>query len=85
MQNSIDEEKEDYILNRLRREGRGGIITRTGENEYLYSGTFFDTNEMLSWVKTFTGRILDIEGSNPVSIAKVKRDWERMYEMYCED
>ena len=81
----INEEKEGYILNRLRREGRGGEITRTGENEYLYCGTFFDTNEMLSWVKTFTGRILDIEGSNPVSIAKVKRDWERMYEMYCEE
>ena len=81
----IDEEKETYILDRLRREGRGGEIIKTGENEYLYCGTFFDTNEMLSWVKTFTGRILDIEGSNPIATAKVKRDWERMYEMYCED
>lgn len=30
------------------------------ENQFLYTGTFFDNNEMLSWVKTFTGRIMDI-------------------------
>ena len=41
------------------------------------------TNEMLSWVKTFTGRIMDIQGTNFFSIAKITRDWEKMYEMYC--
>lgn len=44
---------------------------------------FFDTNEMLSWVKTFTGRILDIQGSSQASIDKITVDWERMYRMYC--
>ena len=34
------------------------------ENQFLYTGTFFDTNEMLSCVKTFTGRIMDIQGTN---------------------
>ena len=79
----IDEEKEPYILNRLYREGRGGEIMKIRENQFLYTGTFFDTNEMLSWVKTFTGRIMDIQGTNIFSIAKVTRDWEKMYEMYC--
>lgn len=79
----IDGEKEEYILNRLYREGHGGTVTKTGEREYLYSGTFFDTNEMLPWVKSFTGRILDIQGSSPAAVAKLKSDWERMYEMYC--
>ena len=65
----IDEEKEPYILNRLYREGRGGQVMKIRENEYLYSGMFFDTNEMLSWIKTFTGRIT--------------HDWEKMYQMYC--
>lgn len=80
----IDEEKEPYILNRLYREGRGGEVLRVRKNEYVYSGVFFDTNEMLSWLKSFTGRILDVQGSNPVAVAKVIRDWERMYRMYCE-
>lgn len=79
----IDEKKEPYIINRLTREGRGGKVLRIRENEYLYSGAFFDTNEMLSWVKTFTGRILDIQGSSQASIDKITVDWERMYRMYC--
>lgn len=79
----IDEEKESYILKRLYREGRGALVRKTGEHEYLYTGTFFDTNEMLSWLKTFTGRILDIQCRNRAVVAKVKRDLERMYEMYC--
>ena len=81
----IDEEKESYILKRLYREGRGALVRKTGEHEYLYTGTFFDTNEMLSWLKTFTGRILDIQCRNRAVVAKVKRDLERMYEMYCGD
>lgn len=79
----IDEKTESHILNRLSREGHGGEILRIRENEYLYSGEFFDTNEMLSWVKTFTGRILDIQGSNEAAMAKITRDWEAMYDMYC--
>ena len=80
----IDEKKEPYILNRLYREGRGGEVLRIRENEYLYSGFFFDTNEMLSWVKTFTGRVMDIQCSNQAAVSKVTGDWERMYHMYCD-
>ena len=81
----INEEKEAYVLDRLYREGRGGEIQKIRDNEFLYTGAFFDTNEMLSWVKTFTGRILDIQGSNRFAVAKVTYDWEKMYEMYCQD
>ena len=35
--------------------------------------------------ETFTGRILDIQGTSEVSIFKVTRDWERMYQMYCKE
>lgn len=79
----INEQKEAYVLDRLRREGRTGQIQRIRENEYLYTGSFFDTNEMLSWIKTFTGRVLDIQGSNRFAVAKITYDWEKMYEMYC--
>lgn len=81
----IDEEREPYILNRLYREGRGGEIQRVRENEYLYSGVFFDTNEMLTWIKTFTGRVLDIQGSSQPAITKLLHDWEKMYRMYCTE
>lgn len=78
----LDEETEPHILNRLYREGRGGEIVKIRSHEYLYSGFFFDTNEMLSWIKTFTGRILDIQGTNTYAVAKITRDLEKMYEMY---
>ena len=81
----VNESTETYVLDRMYREGRGGEIQRIRENEYLYSGAFFDTNEMLSWVKTFTGRILDIQGSNHFAVAKITYDWEKMYEMYCRN
>lgn len=79
----IDTQKEPHILQRLYREGRGGEVLHLRDNEYLYSGLFFDTNEMLSWVKTFTGRILDIQGSNHFAVHKLVRDFQKMYEMYC--
>lgn len=79
----IDEDKEPHILNRLYREGRGGEVIKVRNHQYLYSGVFFDTNEMLSWIKTFTGRIMDIQGTDQFSIAKITHDWEKMYEMYC--
>lgn len=80
----IDESQEGHILNRLLREGRGGEILKVRDNEFLYTGTFFDTNEMLSWVKSFTGRILDLQCSNETVLNKVIRDLEMMYQMYGE-
>lgn len=78
----LNEKTEPYIINRLYREGRGGEVLKIRRNEYLYSGTFFDTNEMLGWIKSFTGRILDIQGTSSAAIEKVTGDLEKMYEMY---
>ena len=80
----IDEGREGHILNRLHREGRGGEVLKVRENVFLYTGTFFDVNEMLSWVKSFTGRILDLQCSNEAALQKVTQDLEQMYEMYTE-
>lgn len=84
MKLSINESQEPYILERLRREGRGGEILKVRENVFLYTGVFFDTNEMLSWVKSFTGRILDLQCSNDAVLKKVTGDLEAMYKMYGE-
>lgn len=80
----LDEGREGHILNRLHREGRGGEVLKVRENVFLYTGTFFDVNEMLSWVKSFTGRILDLQCSNEAALQKVTQDLEQMYEMYTE-
>ena len=81
----IDETSEGYILDRLRREGRGGTLERVRENVWLYIGSFFDANEMLPWVKSFTGRILDLQCSNQAVLQKVTADLEAMYQMYGKE
>lgn len=81
----IDECREQYLLNRLEREGKGGIIEKTGCNTYRYSIYIFDTNEIMRWVKTFTGRIVKVEGDNQPVIQKFYRDMRRMAKRYGVD
>jgi hypothetical protein len=81
----IDEQREQYILDRLKREGRNGTITHIGEDTYSFTITVFDTNEMMNWVKTFIGRIITLEGSNQQTISNFYRDMIRMKNMYEED
>lgn len=80
----IDEQKEVYILERLRREGRNGTIERIGKNTFRYTAQVFDSNEMLPWIKSFIGRILSLEGTNEVIINKFYRDIIRMKNLYKE-
>lgn len=81
----IDEKYEQYILDRLKREGRGGTVERMGENTYQYSISVFDSSEMMAWIKTFTGRIIKLEGTNKAAINMFYKDMRRMNEMYCEE
>lgn len=78
----IDEANEVYILNRLYREGRGGSIQKIDDNVFLYTKEAFDVNEMMSWVKSFTGRIISLKSSNRFVERKFYDDMRRMEEMY---
>jgi predicted DNA-binding transcriptional regulator YafY len=79
----INEKTEGYIFERLRREGRGGELVRLDENIFLYTKELYDTNEMASWIKSFIGRIIALEGTNRAVIDKFYHDMERMREMYA--
>jgi len=81
----VDEEKEAYILRRIRREGRGGTLERIEANTFLYTKECFDAAEMLPWIKTFTGRILKLESNNTEVVSRFNRDTAYLYEMYCGD
>jgi len=78
----IEEDKEEYVINRLNREGRGGKICRLEKNIFLYTKELFDTNEIMSWVKSFTGRIISVEGTNKVIIDKFYNDMKKMQQLY---
>jgi len=79
---SIREGVEDYILNRLKREGHGGIITHTGKDTYTYEQSVFDGNDMMPWIRTFTGRILSFESNNDQLRRKFYGDMYAMAKLY---
>jgi hypothetical protein len=80
----INEATEGYILERIAREGHGGTLTRLEENTFLYTKELFDTNDISPWIKTFIGRILQLEGTNRAVIARFYGDIKRMKELYDE-
>lgn len=79
---SLDEEREAHMISRLERESRGGTITRLEPGVWRCTRECFDCNELMPWVKTFTGRILSFACSNSMIEKKFFRDMERMAKMY---
>ena len=76
------EPSEQYIVERLKREGRGGTVTRVERNVYQYEIEVFDCNEMLPWIRTFTGRILSLECTDKSVEQRFYRDLQTMCRMY---
>lgn len=77
------EPTENYIVERLKREGRGGIVTRIARNTYQYEITVFDCNEMLPWIRTFIGRILSLKCTAKSVEKRFYADLDAMYHMYA--
>ncbi len=80
----INEETEQYILKRIEREGRGGKLTRVDENTFIYTVELFDSNDISPWIKTFMGRIIQLEGTNTHVVNRFYNDIKRMKGMYDE-
>ncbi len=82
---NINEQTEGFILNRLEREGKSGIIEKIADNTFTYETKVLDANEMTPWIRTFIGRIIDIETDNEVIKYKFNRDLRAMYKMYLNE
>lgn len=80
----INEEREEYILTRIRQEGKNGTLTRLGKDTFLYEKDVFDANEILPWIRTFTGRILSIECTSQKIKSLFQSDMQKMYELYLD-
>lgn len=79
---AVDEEREPYILQRLRREGRGGTVEPIEPGLWRYTTQVSDTGEMMHWVKTFIGRIVSLEGDGQDAIKRFYDDIRRLAELY---
>lgn len=74
--------KEQYIINRIQREGRNGELTQIDENTYKYEIEVFDTMEMLPWIRTFIGRIINLECDNKAVVDVFYDDLNKLYQLY---
>lgn len=81
----INEKTEKYVLDRISREGRNGELLRINSNTYLYSVSVYDSNELMPWIKTFTGRIISLEGTNQAVVNKFYNDMKLMMEIYGKE
>ena len=73
---------EEYIYNRLVREKRCGTVERIDKNNAVFRAEVYDTNEMLTWIRTFICRITHINFSNKDIEKTFIDDLNRMYEIY---
>lgn len=78
----INEETEEHIINRFKREGKGGVLSRVAPDTFTYETEVFDANEMLPWIRSFTGRIIKVESDCEKLERLFKRDFYETYKMY---
>ena len=81
----IDEKTEGFVLERLIREKRCGEVNKIGDGLFEYTAEVFDINEMMMWVKTFIGRIVSAECSNPQIMRRLYSDISRMKHIYSRE
>lgn len=73
---------EDYILDRLNREKRCGLIERIDGDHVRFSADVYDARELFPWIRTFIGRITHIEFSNDSLTKQFKDDLREMNTIY---
>ncbi len=73
---------EDYIIRRLHREKRIGMVEKLDNHLYRFSVNVFDSEELVPWIRTFIGRIAEMNFSNRTIENKFKQDVNKLYEIY---
>ncbi|MBP5743860.1 MAG: WYL domain-containing transcriptional regulator [Oscillospiraceae bacterium] len=76
------EDGEGYILDRLDREKRHGRIESVDEHTYRFVADVYDAGEMLTWVRSFIGRVVSFESDNSFAVSRFYDDLQRMNEIY---
>ena len=73
---------EGFIVDRLYREKRCGTVEHVSEGVWRFSADVYDASEMLPWLRTFTGRILDLRCSSRYVQDRFYHDLDEVMAMY---
>lgn len=73
---------EPHILQRLLREKRNGTVEILDRNTYRFQADVYSAMEMLPWLRTFLGRIVSLQCSDPSVTQRFYEDLDAMYALY---
>lgn len=73
---------EEFVLQRLKREKRHGTVELLDAQTCRFTADVYDASEMLPWLRTFLGRIVDLKCSNPFVENMFYEDLRCMNAMY---
>lgn len=76
---------EEFILRRLEREKRHGRVEILDEYRCRFVADVYDAAEMLPWLRTFIGRIENLQCSSPYVLDRFRQDLAQMNAMYGGD
>lgn len=69
---------EPFILRRLQREKRCGTVTKLDGHTYRFTADVYSAREMVPWLRTFFGRILRLNCTNPEVKRQLAKDLKAM-------
>lgn len=79
------EKGEEYIPQRLEREKRHGTVEIIGEALCRFTADVYDAYEMLPWLRTFIGRVVELKCSNPAVVKMFYEELAQLQAMYGGD
>ncbi len=77
--------EESFVLRRLEREKRHGTVEILDEQTCRFTADVYDASEMLPWIRTFIGRIIELKCSRRAVVDMFYEDLERMNALYGGD
>lgn len=75
-------DNEEHIYRRLLREKRCGTVERIDRHTARFSADIVDSGEIRSWIRTFTGRIIQLDFGDRTAENLLRDDMQKMYEIY---
>ena len=73
---------EEFVVQRLMREKRSGLVERIDECHWKFSAEVYDPMELLPWLRSFIGRITDISCTREWVVSRFYRDFADLSRMY---
>ena len=75
---------ESHIPERLQREKRCGTVEQLDDTHWKFTADVYEALEMLPWLRTFTGRVTDLECSDSRMTTRFREDLDELAKIYGE-